>query len=263
MPNELIPDDSTEITALALCINCSEPLTADSNFCRHCGFAQKQGDPAEANQKWDDIRQILWFFLIDAVICCVGSFIHFFHTLSRSIIVDFILALVSVTFFTLNWSKYRPLLSWHNFSLAKLLGYCAIAVAASVMVSFFVNWLNNSLFSHRFSYYAFYAPHKYGKELAVFFVAVMPALFEELGYRGFLLGKLLAVTEQKQAIFISAFLFAIMHTSFISLVWLIPFALWQGYIRVKQNTIWYGVCTHFCFNFTVVVTEIWQAGHHL
>ena len=73
----------------------------------------------------------------------------------------------------------------------------------------------------------------------VLFVAIMPALFEELGFRGFLLQKLLQVVDKKQAIFISGFLFAIMHTSFISLFWLIPFGLLLAYIRIKENTIWY------------------------
>ena len=262
MPSEIIEEDGVEIAGEAVCSNCREPLTAGSKFCRHCGFSQISDHQEEAVQKWQDIRQILWFFIIDAVICCVAGFVKFFHTLSWSISVDCLLAVTAVVFFALNWSKYRSLLTWHNFSPAKLLGYCAIAVGASVLVSFFVDWVNHSLFSKHFSYYAFYAPYKHGAELTIFFTAVMPALFEELGYRGFLLGKLLAITEQKQAILISSFLFAIMHTSFISLVWLIPFALWQGYIRVKQNTIWYGVCTHFCFNFTVCITEIWQAGYH-
>lgn len=263
MPNELIPDADIEIAALPLCINCNEPLTTGNNFCRRCGFAQATQNAEETTDKWNAVRQLILFFLIDAIICCLASFIPFFHTLSWSVAVDILLATVSVIFFVLNWSKFRSLLIWNNFSFPRLAGYCAIAVVSSVVVGIFIDWLNHSLFSKHFSYYAFYQPHRYGKELAIFFIAVMPALFEELGYRGFLLGKLLLITEKKQAIFISAFLFAIMHTSFLSLCWLIPFALWQANIRVRQNTIWYGVCTHFCFNFTVVITEIWQAGHHL
>jgi membrane protease YdiL (CAAX protease family) len=244
------------------CINCDKPLGTAGNFCPQCGCAQIATNPGVATVKWDSIRKILLFFLIDAVICCTASFIDVFQTLYWSIAVDIMLAIVAVTFFVLNWSSYRSILIWHNFSFMRLLGYCAISVAVSVIVGFFADWLNDSLFSRHFSYYAFYAPYKHGKELAIFFVAVMPALFEELGYRGFLLGSLLTITEKKQGIFISAFLFGIMHTSFISLFWLIPFGLWQGYIRVKQNTIWYGVCIHFCFNFTVCITEIWKTGYH-
>jgi membrane protease YdiL (CAAX protease family) len=261
MLNETGVDDSPEEAVLPCCVNCNQALTAGGRFCSHCGAEQGARDPAEASQKWNNIRQILLFFLVEALICCVASFVPAFHTLRWSIIVSGLLAIVAVVFFVLNWTACRTLLVWHNFSLSRLLGYCAMAVAGSFVVSFFADSLNRILFSKHFSYYAFYEPHKHGKELVIFFVAVMPAVFEELAYRGFLLGKLLLVTEKKQAIFISAFLFAIMHTSAISLVWLIPFAILIGYVRVRQNTIWYGVCVHFCFNFTVCATEILLAGH--
>ena len=95
----------------------------------------------------------------------------------------------------------------------------------------------------------------------IFFVAVMPALFEELGYRGFLLQKLLQVVDKRQAIFISAFMFSIMHISFISLFWLFPFALFLAYIRFKENTLWYGVVFHFTFNLTVCLSELYHFHH--
>lgn len=260
--NDLIFDTDSDESVLSHCVNCNQPIAAESRFCSYCGFAQANNSDEPANEKFSTIKQIALFFLIEAIICCVASFIVFFKTLAWSITFDIILAIVAVVFFSVNWSRYRSLLVWHNFSLVKLLGYCIVAVISSFIVSFFVGWLNQSLFSKDFSYYAFYAPHKHGKELTILFVAVMPALFEELGYRGFLLGKFLQIVDKKQAIFISAFLFAIMHTSFISLFWLIPFALWQSYIRIKENTLWYGVCIHFCFNFTVCMTEILRQNHH-
>ena len=243
------------------CINCDQPIVADIRFCNHCGFEQTIKNEESDNQKWNAIRQIALFFIIDALICCVASFIDFFKTLSWSITFDIMLAITAVIFFCINWSKYRSLLVWHNFSITKLLRYCAMAVIGSFIVSFVVGWLNQSLFSKEFSYYAFYAGHTHGKLLAILFISVMPAWFEELGYRGFLLGKFLQITDKKQAVFISGFLFAIMHTSFISLFWLIPFALLLGYLRVKENTLWYGVCIHLCFNFTVCAMEILQMNH--
>jgi len=84
----------------------------------------------------------------------------------------------------------------------------------------------------------------------------MPALFEELGYRGYMLQTLLKVAEPDQAIYISAFLFAIIHMSFISLFWLIPFALFLGFVRIKEGTLWYGILIHFCFNLTACMFEL-------
>ena len=165
------------------------------------------------------------------------------------------LAIIAVTFFCANWSKNKRLLKWSHFSLLKLISFCGLAIISSVIVSFVVGLLNESLFSKEFSYYAFYSKYAYAKFLMVFFIAVVPALFEELAYRGFLLEKLLQVVDKKQAIFISSFLFAIMHMSFISLFWLFPFALVLGIVRVKEETIWYGISIHFCFNLTACLLE--------
>ncbi len=221
------------------CIRCNNLnlLLPRSRFCKHCGFAQNEHDIVESEQKWPNIKQVALFFAFDAIICAVASFVDFFKTLGWSVAFDAILAVIAVTFFCDNWSRNKLFLVWRNFSPLKLLSYCAAAIIGSVIVNVLVVWLNHALFSEEISYYIFYATHAYGKELMIFFVAVMPALFEELAYRGFVLEKLLQVVDKKQAIFISAFLFAIMHMSFISLFWLIPFALLFGLCPVEGKYI--------------------------
>ncbi|MHB8208237.1 CPBP family glutamic-type intramembrane protease [Mucilaginibacter sp.] len=244
------------------CIQCDELVATESRFCNHCGHGQNNYSNDVSEKKWSNIKQIALFFILDTVICCVGSFITYFKTLDWSIVIDGLLAIVALTFFFNNWSKNKSILVWRNFSITKLIAYCGIAVVGSFFVNITVGWLNHSLFSKEYSYYALYATSKYGKELMLFFVAVMPALFEELGYRGFVLEKLLQIVDRKQAIFITAFLFAIMHMSFISLFWLIPFALLLAYVRIKENTLWYGVLIHFCFNFTACTIELLNLNHH-
>jgi len=66
------------------------------------------------------------------------------------------------------------------------------------------------------------------------------------------------VVDQRQAIFITAFLFSLLHLSFISFFWLLPFAIWLGYIRKQEETLWYGVAIHFCFNTTACFLEFFE-----
>jgi uncharacterized protein len=257
---DLIQPQNEDIVAERHCVQCNGVISAESRFCKHCGHALVE-ETVDTEQKWQDIKLVAIFFAAQAIICAAANYVHVFHTLVWSISIDVVLAILAVTFFCNNWNENRTVFNWRSFSVSKLTGYCIIAAAGSVVVSFCVQWLNRSLFSEEFSYYAFYADYKYGKLLAVFFIAVMPALFEELGYRGFVMGRLLNVVEKNQAIFITSFLFAIMHMSFISLFWLIPFALLLGYVRVKENTLWYGVCMHFMFNFTVCLSEFLRYNH--
>jgi len=245
------------------CSNCGGSIPAESRFCKYCGSIQNTVDVLLSENKWANTKQVAFFFVFDAVICCVANFIDDFKTFAWSVTFTALLAIVAVTFFCDNWSVNKTLLVWRNFSLPKLLGYCSLAALASIIVHFFATWLNRSLFSEEFYYYPFYSKYSYGKELLILFVAVMPAVFEEIGYRGFLLQKLLSIVDKKQAIFISAFLFAIIHISFISLVWLIPFALALAYIRLKEDTLWYGICIHFTFNFTACIIELMAFNHSL
>jgi membrane protease YdiL (CAAX protease family) len=250
-----------DIPAEKTCINCNEPVITKSRFCKHCGFAQEDNDAETVDEKWSSIKQLALFYIFDVVICCLHNFTTYFKTLSWSVTFHALLAIVAVTFFCDNWSQNKTLLIWRNFSLRKLSAYLAIIIASSVVINYAVDWLNQSLFSEQFSLYAFYSTYAYGKLLMIFFVAVMPALFEELAYRGYVLQKLLNLADKNQAIFISAFLFAILHFSFISLVWLIPFALLLGYVRVKENTLWYGIAMHFTFNFTACMLELYHLNH--
>lgn len=244
------------------CDNCSNQTDYNKRYCRHCGAAINTIAEKSNEEKWISIKQAGLFFLLHAVACCIFSFVDIFNTISWKIAFDCFLAIVSIAFFALNWSELKNLLNWSCFSISKLSAFCIIAIVGSIGVSLIVRWINLELYSRTFSYYNFYLPHKHSISLAIFFTAVMPALFEELGYRGFLLGKLLQVTDTKQSIFISSFVFAIMHRSFISLFWLIPFALLIARIRIKEKTLWYGICIHFCFNFTATLLDILQYQHH-
>jgi membrane protease YdiL (CAAX protease family) len=243
------------------CFSCDRAIAVESRFCKYCGSVQNTEETEQDGQKWNNLKQVALFFIFEVVICACGSFINYFKKLNWSIGFDVTLAIVAVTFFCDKWSKNKYLLRWRSFSVKKLIFYCAFAITCSLIVHDTVTWLNRSLFSEEFSYYAFYQGYSYAKELTIFFVAIMPALFEELGYRGFLLEKLLQIVDKKQAIFICGFIFAIMHMSFISLFWLLPFGLLLAYVRIKEDTLWYSIFMHFSFNITACIIEILAYNH--
>ena len=262
MSDEIEAEIPVVETAGAKCTNCDAPFGENDRFCRACGVQLvPPEDENAAYKKWNAIRQLILFFVIEGIICAC-SFTKAFHTLGWLIFMDVTLAVMAITFVSLNWSRCSPLLKWHNFSAGRLVGYCLLAVLASCAVGFAADWINETLFSKRESYTLFFASYKHPILLCIIFTAIAPAIFEELAFRVFLLGKLLVVLEKNQAVFLSAFMFGIMHMSFISLIWLIPFGLWVGFIRIRQNTMWYGSCIHFCFNFTVCISEIWQTSYH-
>ena len=86
-------------------------------------------------------------------------------------------------------------------------------------------------------------------------IALLPALFEELAYRGYLMEKLLCVFERKESMYISSLLFFLVHFSMTSFFWMLPFAILLAWIRLRENTLWSGVVIHFFFNLTSCFME--------
>ncbi len=249
----------TENTNQTFCSNCNNEILANTNFCRNCGFAQNHLEVRFQSNKKQILQQIVLFFGIEIVVCVFSLLIEE-HTIAISLFLDFVMAITAVLFFTYNWKENKFLLTWPSFSIKKLLGLLLITIVASYLVQFLVGHLNHLVFNNDYTFYYTYAFHEYGKYIMVLSVALFPAIFEELAYRGFLMQKLLNIVDEKEAIYITSILFFFIHFSMISFFWMLPFAILLAYVRIKSNTIWYGVFIHFFFNLTACLVEIYNFG---
>jgi membrane protease YdiL (CAAX protease family) len=241
------------------CEGCEKLIPEDARFCRYCGASQR--DLAEELQeaegkKW--LKLVGIFYGIDLVICAIVNFVHFFRGLEWLIITDVVIACITLLFLAFTWKNIQHLFQWKGFTVPKLMVYSITAVLFAIGVNLFVRWLNKNIYDQDVYFYYSFGHLAYPKLTMIVIIALLPAIFEELAYRGIILHGLLHVLDEKQAIFVSAFLFALIHMSFISFFWLLPFAIWLGNIRWKENTIWWGVVIHFCFNATACLLEFYQ-----
>lgn len=250
----------TDITTAehVACVHCQADILPGTRFCNHCGSLQIERDPVSVSEKWIALKQVALFYGIQVTICCLLNFVDAFDTFGWLVIGDACLAGTAVLFFAYNWADNKNLLKWPTLSIAKVLFYCTLAIMCSLTVSFITGWLNHKLFSKDVSYYTFFLLFtQHPKIWMIFSVAITPALFEELAYRGFVLQNMLKIIDTKQAMIVTSMLFAVIHFNIISLFWLVPFALLLAWVRVKEKSLWYGVCIHFCFNCTVCILEIY------
>lgn len=237
------------------CINCSILIAQDARFCNNCGALQEKGF-SENSQKQDYwLFSLAIFFFIQLLVCLIGNFSDKFTGLGPLLIFDIILSLVTIVWVIMMRKELKGILTWKSFSITKLLLYGVVAIIVALIVNFIVAWLNKSIFNEEFYIYRHFSHLKYAKLITILVIALQPAIFEELAFRGVMQEGLSKLIGSQTAIYVSAFLFAIIHMSFISLFWLIPFAIWLGYLRYRESTIWYGVFIHFCFNATACVLE--------
>ena len=165
-------------------------------------------------------------------------------------------AIVTLFFVGSYWENIRHLLKWKSFAFWKLGACIVFAILCSLIVQILVFYLNKTVAPEQSDNYSLYQHHPYGNYLMVLSIAVFPAIFEELAYRGYLMQKLLNVVDKKEAIYISSIMFFLIHFSLASFFWLLPFAALLAYIRIKENTLWYGIVIHFIFNLTSCLVDI-------
>lgn len=91
------------------------------------------------------------------------------------------------------------------------------------------------------------------------FYAALPAIFEEIFFRGLIFDKLKLIYSTKNAIIISSILFYLIHLvygTFLSFLYIIPLGLFLGYLRDRYNNLIYPIVSHFFYNFIIFVYPI-------
>ena len=238
------------------CINCGTKLSIEARFCNNCGFTQVISHTYNSN--WQrTLTGLLCFFGLLVIICLVGNFSGD-TDIDFLLLMDLLFVVITITGAAIMWNDIKPFLQWKKFNILKLAGYILLSVSLAVVVNIIIDWLNKSMFGVEVYYYQAFEHLKYAKLITILMIAVQPALFEELAFRGVIQSGLSKIIEQQQAIYLTAFLFAIIHMSFISLFWLIPFAILLSYVRNKENTLWYGILMHFFFNATACFLEFFK-----
>lgn len=225
------------------------------------GLGEIHYDEEEQQRKQ---RWWLWilviFYGIDLIICTLARFGKLYHNLQGLFITEIILSLVTLIFAIITFRHIRHLFAWKGLVLSKAVVYALAAILFAIAVNIGIKWLNKSVFNKDTFYFTNFNHLPYPRLGIIVFVGLMPAFFEELAYRGIILGSLFHLSDEKRAVFLSAIFFAIIHMSFISFFWLLPFAIWLGNVRWKERTLWYSILIHFCFNITACLYEFYYYG---
>jgi sodium transport system permease protein len=85
-------------------------------------------------------------------------------------------------------------------------------------------------------------------------IAVLPAIFEELAFRGFILSGLRHLGHTRRAIIISSVLFGVTHAIFPQSIVATVVGVVSGYIAVQTGSIWPGMVFHLVHNSLTLAT---------
>lgn len=242
------------------CGECQATVKGYHRFCHNCGgYLGIEGEQVDIfNNR--NLRSAFLFYSLYFFICIAVKYTDYFDSYDRLFWIEILLAAITSYFAWLNWKSIRPLLSFKSFNLLLLITVIVGAALFSWIVDLSVRELNVSLFHSDVSFYRSYKIYIAPQFVMIYSIALMPAIFEELAFRGVLYNSLAGVLDEKLVVLVTGFIFAVMHLNPISLVWLIPFGILLGFFRRKYNTLWYGIIFHFVFNLVACLLDLYKEG---
>lgn len=242
------------------CPQCHGSIVATDRFCGHCGkdiLVARVTEPME-NDVLKTLAPTLSYYFITLVLLATYKltdiFPQGFEGLAIVSVVDIIFVLIFWTFY---FTDLKPLFSTTRLSAGVMSLTIAGATIAAVCVTGLANVIQFSIQDDVFYDTYLFEDTTSPFLWAVLFICVQPAIFEEVTFRGFLYTNLQKVTSAQSAIYITAFIFGIIHLAVISMLWLVPLGLIFAFMRMKYNTLWYGIAGHFTYNLVITIIDFW------
>lgn len=244
------------LDAQLTCEHCELTINKNDLFCGNCGKEVKKISAPLQEDVFDTIKPTLLYYFITLLLLATYKFTNLFPSgLEGMVIISILDILVVVAFWIHNYDELSKLFRLSNVRF-KIMGLTILgAILGSIIVSVVANWINLSIQDDVFYDMYLFEDTLYPFLFAVLFIAVQPAIFEEVAFRGFMFNNLEKITSGMSAVYVTAFVFGLMHLQIISLLWLIPIGLVFGFLRYRYNSIWYGVMGHFTYNFSITIFE--------
>lgn len=247
-----------ENSSIVICSYCGSEEPEAFKFCTHCGKRNAAISQLEAKKDgWfrKNLQALLIYHIFSVILLLFAAFTV--ETFETVVIWSLGFAFVDLIFAAFQPQVYK-LFNVLKIKLLPLIGIISICIVSGFAVSYSMEWLNTVLWDEVTFYLPIYLHLDHPLIYAIIFTAAFPAIFEEIAFRGFVYDNFKAIGGVRSAIWGSSFLFALVHFSLLSLVWIMPFGLLLAYFRTKYSSLLYGMAGHFVHNTTVVLIEYYM-----
>jgi membrane protease YdiL (CAAX protease family) len=253
----------------AACAGCGRALGQAMRFCPGCGQARDAATPAPPRPVRDqraqaaglaenlsELKRIGWLFGLLLASSFAGGIAQRWDASPwPSVYVAAFDAVVILVFAALRRERLVFLLRVHHISRERALWLAgASAVFIGVMAGYF--WALQQLGMPVYKASAGFAAAGWPLWSMFLLVSVMPALFEELAFRGVIQSTLERVFNSRDAWLIQAALFSVIHLLPMMFPSHFLMGLWFGLLRRYSRSLYPGVLLHAVWNALVLVEEL-------
>jgi membrane protease YdiL (CAAX protease family) len=269
---EFEPTEPAVIVEPKFCGRCGGAWLAGRTLCG-CGYSLERPPTAEEILAAADrhrrieqtiardqasLKSALWLYFAQLLVCLSLLILGLTNDHDMMpvyfLVGDIAMAAVTMCWVCRRWNEVRPLITARvsplYFIAAPLLALGTFVIA-SVIVDSFVLVTDMP----EVSYLDDFKREGYGFGWVVLSICVMPAVFEELAFRGVILESLAGFLKRNEAILVSALLFAILHLSVASIPHLCLMGIIFAQLRYLSGSILPGIVLHFTHNLLVVLAE--------
>lgn len=227
----------------------------NSKYCEQCGsrlFVPKSADTSSDPGK---LKKILLVYGLLLIYLLAQNFLFKDADSTTEDILEwcfYALIAVLAAVYIKDWIFLLRPRKWHwkQFLLLEL-----FLVLLAVVINLVVPHLNHALGHGDYNYVSPYIFSTYPLVAALFHTAVLPAIFEEISLRGFVFTHTSSFMSLKGSIWVTGFLFFMLHLSMVSIIWLFGIGLIFGYFRARYRTVWYGIIGHFTYNAVITLLD--------
>lgn len=154
--------------------------------------------------------------------------------------------------------KISTLIQFNSFDKELGVACIGIGMATCVCANFFASYLISNLNSIGIDPYVPNIPYDNNIASIILYivsVSIVPALVEELAFRGVILGSLRKYGDGF-AVIVSAALFGLFHANFLQIPFAFVIGLILGFLTVRLNSILPAMIIHFTNNFSASISDI-------
>lgn len=241
------------------CESCSTNIKIDAAFCHNCGAPNLNAGHISIFNN-NNLRSAFIFYLLYFFICLTVKYTDWFDSYDHLFWIEILLAAITFFFAKANWPSLKPVLRFNHFRWTILAGVILLAIIFSSVITLSIKQINISVFHTNVNMFDSYRDYQFPVLLMFYSVALVPAIFEELAFRGIIYNYLGTFLPEGLVVTVTGVVFAAIHLNFFSMLWLVPFGIFIGTLRKKYNTIWYGVIFHFVFNITACLFDLYNQG---
>ena len=272
------------------CPSCAAPARRGARFCRKCGYplaadigpeepgppplkpvqadaAPPPGPPRPHGRRhperlWKQFLPALqlWVVLLAVNgICGLFAYVSESSLLGLDLIAMIVDGIVILLFVQLDGKHLMPLLRRTGFTRRNWWSSPAVLVVMAVFMGVYLqilSWLgleSDGCLEE-------YIDQGWPLWTAFVMISLCPGVLEELAFRGFIQGRLERIVSPREALFLQAAMFSVLHMN--PLIFLSHFFIGYlfGLLRNRTRSLYPGILVHMAWNAWILIDEMWSAG---